>query len=200
MFAHAGACIVGELDLCCGTSDLAIELAKRSGDTEVFALDYSQPMLQVALQKAAKARVKTIHFIYGDASGMSFPEAYFDCVGISFAFRNLIYKNPFSSEYLTEVLRVLRPGGRFVIVESSQPKSSFIRKLYHIYLRLFVEHLGRTISGNKGAYAYLAESAVSFYTAEQVCDLLHHTGFSHGTFRKLFPGAVALHVATKGNR
>ena len=187
------------LDLCCGTGDLTINLARLAEDNvELTGIDYSQPMLEIATKKAESlARRRKIPFIYGDAANLPFPDGYFDCVGISFAFRNLTYKNPLARRHLAEVLRVLSAGGRYVIVETSQPKSRLIRKLYHLYLRWFVFRLGYLLSGNRQAYHYLAESAARFYTSEEVEEMLVTAGFRQVSFCRLFFGAAGIHVAVK---
>jgi demethylmenaquinone methyltransferase/2-methoxy-6-polyprenyl-1,4-benzoquinol methylase len=187
------------LDLCCGTGDLAIWLARLSNTgTAVLALDYSQPMLARATEKAKRFSLKTdIRFIHGDVAALPFPDGYFDSIGISFAFRNLTYENPLTERYLAEVLRVVKPGGKFVIVESSQPPNSLLRRLAHLYLRWFVFRVGYWISGNKLAYKYLSESASKFFTAEELGDLLVRAGFHEVTVKRLFFGASAIHLAVK---
>ena len=187
------------LDLCCGTGDLAIHLAQLADDNmELAGVDYSLPMLEIATKKAeCLAGERKISFIYGDAANLPFPDGYFDCVGISFAFRNLTYKNPLAQRHLAEVLRVLSPNGRFIIVESSQPKIKIIQKLFHLYLRWFVFRLGYLLSSNRGAYYYLAESAARFYTAEELQEILGMAGFRQVFFRPLFFKAIAIHVAIK---
>lgn len=131
------------LDLCCGTGDLAINLAQLSGnDTEITGVDYSQPMLEIAIKKSESAGEKRkIRFIRGNAASLPFPEGCFDCVGISFAFRNLTYCNPLAERHLAEVLRVLKNDGRYVILETSQPPSKPVWALYHLYLRHLVFRL-----------------------------------------------------------
>jgi len=187
------------LDLCCGTGDLAVELARLvENNVEIAGIDYSQPMLEIAAKKSESlAPGRGFSFIYGEAANLPFPDGYFDCVGISFAFRNLTYKNPLLRCHLAEVLRVLSVGGRFVIVETSQPRSKLIRKLYHLYLRWFVSRLGYLLSGNKRAYHYLAESAARFYTSEALREILRTAGFSQVSFRPLLFGTVGIHVAIK---
>ena len=185
------------LDICCGTADLAHSLSLiKNKHTKIFALDYSKLMLDIAVRKTELLKDKP-SFIIGDASQLPFPDGCFDCVGISFAFRNLTYKNPKISEHLAEIFRIIRPGGRFVIVESSQPNSSLIRKLFHIYLRFYVAKVGALISGNKGAYNYLAESAKRFYTSQEIRDMLVKSGFSRIDYHPLFFGAAGIHVAAK---
>jgi demethylmenaquinone methyltransferase/2-methoxy-6-polyprenyl-1,4-benzoquinol methylase len=185
------------LDICCGTGDLAHSLSLiKNKDTRIIALDYSRLMIDIAVQKTGLLKDQ-LSFIIGDASRLPFQDESFDCVGISFAFRNLTYRNPKISDHLTEIVRVIKPGGRFVIVESSQPKSSLIKKLFHIYLRIYVAKIGALISGNKGAYNYLAESATRFYTPGEIKDMLMKAGFSRVDYRPLFFGAAGIHIAVK---
>ncbi len=187
------------LDLCCGTGDLAIYLGRfAESGVEVVGLDYSEPMLAIANRKAERQLAgRKIPFVYGDAASLPFPDARFDCIGISFAFRNLMYKNPLAQQHLAEVLRVLVPGGRYVIVETSQPKSRLVRGFFHLYLRWFVFPMGYWLSGNRGAYHYLTESAARFYPCEEVKAMLLKAGFCEVSSRRLFLGAVAIYVATK---
>jgi demethylmenaquinone methyltransferase/2-methoxy-6-polyprenyl-1,4-benzoquinol methylase len=187
------------LDIGCGTGDLTINIAQLAPkDTEIIGLDYSTPMLQIARQKAVKAGVsQKVRFIEGEASKLPFPDAYFDCTAISFAFRNLTYKNPVCFPHLAEVVRVLKPGGHYVIVESSQPENSFIRACFHLYLRAFVMPVGIILSGNKSAYRYLAESTRHYFSPKEVRDLLLKAGFCDVHYRPLFFGAAGIHVAVK---
>ncbi len=187
------------LDLGCGTGDLAVNIACLAGkDTEIIGLDYSRPMLEKAQQKAAKAGVaKFVHFIQGNATALPFSDAYFDCVGISFAFRNLTYKNPLAQAHFAEVKRVLKPGGRYVIVESSQPENPVIRALFNLYVRGFVAPVGILVSRNRGAYRYLTESITRFYSPTEVRDMLKAAGFKDIRYRPLLFGAAGIHVALK---
>jgi len=186
------------LDLCCGTGDLALNLARLTEHkVALTGIDYSQPMLEIAAKKAAASGVRDTSFVLGDVTSLPFPDGYFDCVGISFAFRNLTYQNPLAKRYLAEILRVLASGGRFVIVETSQPKSKLTRKLFHLYLRWFVSEVGQWLSGNRGAYHYLAESAAHFFTVEEAEAMLLAAGFRQASSRMLLFGAVAIYVAVK---
>jgi demethylmenaquinone methyltransferase/2-methoxy-6-polyprenyl-1,4-benzoquinol methylase len=187
------------LDLCCGTADLALRLAGMSSSSiNILGIDFSLPMLEIAREKAEHSGMSDrVALVYGDTAALPFGEGQFDCIGISFAFRNLTYKNPLALRYLAEVLRVLQPGGRFVIVESSQPTSRLIRKLFHLYMRWYVSRLGHLLSGNRGAYRYLAESASRFYTVEELRNLMFEVGFSKFSSRQLAFGTVAIHVVTK---
>lgn len=186
------------LDMCCGTGDLAITIGRLARYTpEITGADYSQPMLEIAAAKAATTVVSNVRFINADVAHLPFPDGHFDCIAISFAFRNLTYNNPMTGDYLNEILRVLRTDGRFVIVESSQPKSPFVRFLDHLYLKLWVFPAGYLISGNKEAYKYLAESAEHFYSAEEMQEYLVKAGFKQATAKRLFFGAAAIYTAIK---
>ncbi|MBN1376460.1 MAG: bifunctional demethylmenaquinone methyltransferase/2-methoxy-6-polyprenyl-1,4-benzoquinol methylase UbiE [Dehalococcoidia bacterium] len=187
------------LDICCGTGDLSITLSQLADyRPEITGVDFSRLMLDEAEKKAPlKSPGSSIRFIEADISNLPFPDNHFDCVCISFAFRNLTYRNPRTPEYLKEVLRVLKPGGRFVIVESAQPESSFIRFFFRLYLRCWVFPAGYLISGNKGAYKYLASSAENFYSPEEIVEFLAGAGFIQASARRLFFGASAIYTALK---
>lgn len=199
----AGICLENNpgklLDLGCGTGDLAIQIALMAGsEVEITGLDYSQPMLELAEEKADRKGIAgKVRFTHGEATNIPFPSDYFNCVGISFAFRNLTYKNPLKSPHLAEVLRVLKPGGRYVIVETSQPANRIIRTFFHLYLRALVAPLGSLISDNKGAYRYLAESASRFYSPEEIKEMLLTAGFRGVNYHPQFLGAAGIHVAVK---
>jgi demethylmenaquinone methyltransferase/2-methoxy-6-polyprenyl-1,4-benzoquinol methylase len=186
------------MDLCTGTGDLAIRIAKMSnGEQEITGYDYSIPMLDIAKRKAIKTRRPNINFLQGDAAAMPFPDSYFDSIGIAFAFRNLTFKNHDTPRFLKEIHRVLKPGGRFVIIESSQPRLTLLRTLFRFYTKHFVYPVGSLVSGNKGAYKYLSYSVINYYQPEEICELLKGHGFSEVTFKRLAGGISALHVAVK---
>ena len=186
------------LDLCTGTGDLAIRLAKQvNGKTRIRALDYSQPMLEVAREKALKAGLTNIEFIHGDAASMPLENEDLDVIGIAFAFRNLTYKNPDREKFLQEIHRVLKPHGKFVIVESSQPGNRIMRALFRLYLTIFVAGFGGQLSGHKGAYRYLAASARNFYKPAEIERLLTNTGFEKVEYQPFIGGIAGLTVATK---
>lgn len=184
------------LDLCTGTGDLAIQLVKDSKNSIDFqALDYSGPMLDVAQKKAKKKNISSIEFIQGDAGNLPYETNSMDAVGITFAFRNLTYKNPGRDKYLAEIIRVLKPGGKFVFAESSQPESKFFRFFFRIYLKVFVHWIGGAISGHKSAYRYLAISARNYYNAEDLSDLLLKAGYRTVHHKAFFGGVARMTVA-----
>jgi len=181
------------LDLCTGTGDLALRLRKNAPQqTQISALDYSAPMLAVAGEKARKRNLQDIDFKQGDAAAMPYADESFDAVGIAFAFRNLTYKNPDRDAFLKEILRVLQPGGKFVAVETSQPRNKGLRKLYHLYMRWITRPIGGMFSGHRGAYRYLAHSAIDYYHPRELKQILLDAGFSSVNYTPLAGGMAAV--------
>ncbi len=187
------------LDLCTGTGDLVVGLARHaSAQTEITAVDFNRPMLEMAEQKAREAGVEArISFEVADAAHLPFEDASFDVVGISFGFRNLTFKNAHRDEHLSEMSRVIKPSGRLVIAESSQPVSMLAGLGFRFYLRSFVAPVGGLISGERSAYRYLAHSAQNFYNDKEVEELLLGADFSSVETTPLLAGSAAIHVATK---
>ncbi|MBN1337420.1 MAG: ubiquinone/menaquinone biosynthesis methyltransferase [Deltaproteobacteria bacterium] len=185
------------LDIGCGTGDLSIELARLASEgTRIDALDFSAPMLERARQKARQAGVsERITFIEGDATALPFPDRSLDVACIAFAFRNLVYRNPGRTRHLAEVFRVLEPGGRYVIVESSQPSNLVVRGICHLYESAFVGPVGGVLSGQPAAYRYLAESSRDFHSPREIEQMLRAAGFARVRYRPLLLGAAGLHVA-----
>jgi demethylmenaquinone methyltransferase / 2-methoxy-6-polyprenyl-1,4-benzoquinol methylase len=186
------------LDLCCGTGDLVLRIREMAmTQTQVMALDYSVHMLNLAKKKANKRKLTGIEFFHSDAASMPFPNDHFDSVGIAFAFRNLSFHNPDRDKFIAEILRVLKPGGRFVIIETSQPENLVIRRLFHWYLRWITAPLGGWLSGYYGAYKYLAYSARNYYNNNELKELLSLAGFYEVESRTFLAGIANLYVATK---
>ena len=187
------------LDLCSGTGDLAVLLARRlDPGAVVVAADFSSPMLEVAEAKAEAAGVAgRIEFRVADAAALPFEDGEFDAAGIAFGFRNLTWKNPHQTKHLGEMRRVLATGGRFVIVETCRPPSAILRLGFDAWMAVAAAPLGGLISGQVGAYRYLARSARGFYRADEVDALLLGAGFRSVTHRLLLGGIAALHVAIR---
>jgi demethylmenaquinone methyltransferase/2-methoxy-6-polyprenyl-1,4-benzoquinol methylase len=185
------------LDVCCGTADLALLLAEEAdSETEIVAADFSETMIAAARRKVEARRcADRMSLILTDASELSFPDGHFDAVGIAFAFRNITFRNPKEARYLAEIHRVLAPNGRFVIVETSQPRWSLLRAGFHRYMRHWSAPVGGVISGHRGAYRYLSLSARQFPRPEGVACLLEGAGFSRVEFTPLLGGVAGIHVA-----
>ena len=186
------------LDLCTGTGDLALQIRKKTeSGAKVFALDYSKAMLELAITKANKKKYDDITFIHADVANIPFPDSHFDSVGIAFAFRNLTFHNPDHDIFLKEIYRIIKPGGRFVIVETSQPKNKLLRSLFHFYMKHITSPLGGFLSGNRGAYRYLAHSAINYWDDKETTDYLKNYGFSKVTAKIMFGGISAIYIAIK---
>jgi len=186
------------LDLCTGTGDLAFRLAKNTHHSvEIHGLDFSKPMLQLANEKAERLKISRVQFQFGDAAEMPYENGFFDAVGTAFAFRNLTYRNPDTKKFFKEILRVLRPGGRFVAVETSQPDNSLWKKLFHLQMRYITQPIGGWLSGEKEAYKYLADSAINFYKPKEMKQILLDAGFSKVKYTQLTGGVAAVWVCKK---
>jgi len=187
------------LDIGCGTGDLTIELLLKSGeDVEITGVDFNRNMMRIAEERVEKSGYGSrVSFVSGEVANLPFPAEHFESVGAAFAFRNLTYKNPMAENNIAEVLRVLKTGGRFVTVETSQPKPGLIKYLCHIYVRCFVFLAGALISGSSQPYRYLVDSTVNYYTPEELRQILLQAGFSKVNFYQLFYGAASIHIAIK---
>jgi demethylmenaquinone methyltransferase/2-methoxy-6-polyprenyl-1,4-benzoquinol methylase len=187
------------LDLCCGTADLALLIARAAkGTVTVAGLDFSAPMLGLAAQKLSNDRSAIpVGLVQGDASRLPFKDDSLDCVGIAFGFRNMTYKNPLAEAHLRDVHRALADGGRYVILESSQPRSKILNRLFKLYCRTAVFRIGLAVSGNRAAYRYLSESVADFFAPEEVAAMLRRAGFRKVDYRPLFFGAAGIHTAHK---
>ena len=185
------------LDLCCGTGDLAIELARQTRDKiKITGYDFSPEMLALADKKTASEKYP-VEYIQGDAAVMPFSSGKFDALTIGFGFRNLVFENENSLQHLSEMNRVLKKEARLYILESAVPRNNLIRFLYKLYLSVFLIPLGGIISGNWKAYAYLARSSANFYSIREIKDLLYQQGFELIRTDRFFMGAAHLIEAVK---
>ncbi|MDI6807608.1 MAG: ubiquinone/menaquinone biosynthesis methyltransferase [Candidatus Eisenbacteria bacterium] len=195
--ARAGAAEAGArcLDVCTGTGEMAGYLScLGDGTAKVVSVDFSPEMLRRALRKSEAMRIS---FALAEAGTLPFPDKTFDLVTISFATRNINTSRENLIDRFREFHRVLKPGGRFVNLETSQPRSDFLKKLFHIYIKLLVHPVGRAISGSRAGYFYLSKTIPAFYGAEELADTLHEAGFTDVAFQRLSLGIAAIHLAIK---
>ncbi|NQT78409.1 MAG: ubiquinone/menaquinone biosynthesis methyltransferase [Bacteroidetes bacterium] len=186
------------LDICTGTADLALRIAKMTkSKIRIIASDFSQPMLDVAAQKAQKLDGQQVEFVLADTADLPFGENTLDVITIGFAFRNLTYKNKFASQYLSEIHRTLKPGGIFIIAESSQPKNPVLRFGFRLYLKIWVQWLGGLLSGHSKAYRYLAVSARNYYSPGEVRKLLEEHAYVDFRHNSLLGGSAAIYTVRK---
>jgi len=185
------------LDVCAGTGDMAEELAARLPDpaARIVALDFSPAMLAGLASKTKFAARGAA--VQADAGRLPFPDGIFDVVTVSFAGRNLNRSPVILRETFAGIRRVLKPGGRFVLVETSRPRFVPVRIVYFGLVKLFVRPIGERLSGSRKSYAYLAESIPLFYGAEKLAGILRQAGFNSVRFRRLFFGAAAVHVSVR---
>ena len=183
------------IDMCTGTGNMAVCLSRLAPKgTSVYAVDFSEPMLAEARKKP---EAKGIEFVAADIKALPFDDATFDLATMSFATRNINLSRDVLVQSFAEYYRVLKPGGHFVNLETSQPSWGPIRKCFHAYIKLSVKAIGSRISGSKAAYTYLATTIPRFYSAEELADIMREAGFEKVTFQKHLFGAVAIHRASK---
>jgi demethylmenaquinone methyltransferase/2-methoxy-6-polyprenyl-1,4-benzoquinol methylase len=196
------ACLSGNperiLDLCCGTGDLAVSISRSATrPVRVTGFDLNPEMLALAREKAKKYASPEIDFVQGDAGSLPFNNHEFDSITLGFGFRNLTWKNPNRDVYLREISRVMKPGARLLILESAVPQSPLIGFFYRLFLRLFLVPLGGLISGDWGAYRYLAGSSSGFYDYMSLKSMLGPYKLELEQGRKFLFGSVNLLIATK---
>jgi demethylmenaquinone methyltransferase/2-methoxy-6-polyprenyl-1,4-benzoquinol methylase len=182
-------------DMCTGTGEMAVCLSRLApSGTSIRAVDFSLPMMAEAMKKP---EARNIDFVVSDVKALDFPDESLDLITISFATRNINLGRDALTQTFAEFFRVLKPGGRFVNLETSQPSSPLIRKLFHFHVRAFVKPVGGLISGSRAAYAYLAHTIPRFYPPEELSEIMCEAGFENVTFKKLLFGAAAIHQGTK---
>ncbi len=180
------------LDVCCGTGDLALELRRRIGpDGRVVGCDFSEPMLELAREKSGE-RALPVEFGWADALELPYGDRSFDAVTVGFGARNLADID----RGLAEMARVLRPGGRLVILEITRPRREPLASFYALWFDRLVPVLGAA-AGDQDAYAYLPESVRSFPEPEQLAAKIEAAGFTRISWLLLAGGIIAIHSATR---
>lgn len=183
------------LEVCSGTGEMAVNLQKLTdSDTKIVVSDFSMPMISKASEKE---ELRTAAFSLADSQQLPFPDSTFDLVVISFATRNITPNRERLATFLREFHRVLKPGGRFINLETSQPSSTPIRIAFRLYTKQVIRLVGRIISGSKTGYAYLAHTVPRFFNTEALSGILYESGFSEVNFVTMTFGAVAIHRAVK---
>lgn len=186
------------LDACAGTGDmLRLLLRQAPAGTLVAGVDFSAAMLQRAALSTHTAS-NPPGLALADVRCLPFPDACFDLVTISFATRNLWMGEEALVQTLAEFRRVLKPGGRLLHLETSQPRSRVVRALFHAYVGLVVRPVGEALSGTRAGYVFLSRTIRRFYPAEELSALLRRAGFASVRYRRLLFGAAAVHVALRG--
>lgn len=176
------------LDLCAGTLDVGAMLTKQSGfGGFVVGADFAVPMLQHGNGKAPRAVLSPVG---ADALALPLADASVDGAIVAFGIRNVSDLDA----GLREVRRVVRPGGRFVILEFSTPRSALVRAGYHAYFHHVLPRIGRLVSGHGSAYTYLPMSVANFPTGDDLAERMRRAGFDAVTWQPLTFGIAAIHV------
>lgn len=182
------------LDVCCGTGDWAIAMAKAVGVSgKVIGLDFSENMLSVAKEKNKALQLSQLSFVFGNAMELPFADESFDYVTIGFGLRNV----PDYMAVLKELYRVAKPGGIVVCLETSQPSLIGFRQLYFLYFRYIMPLFGKVFAKSYQEYAWLHESAKDFPDKHRLKQMFLQAGFSHVQVKSYTGGVAAMHMATK---
>ena len=183
------------LDIACGTGDFSLAIAGRMHpDSRITGLDLSEGMLAVMRDKVAKAGLEgRISCEQGDSEAMRFADASFDVVTIAFGIRNFAHREA----ALREILRVLKPGGRLVILELSVPENRFLRWGYNLYFKHFVPWIGGLISGDKAAYTYLPASVQAFPGRREWTATMAGCGYAQVRHKAFTLGLCRMYVGEK---
>ena len=178
------------LDVCCGTGDLALELSDRAGpEGSVVGCDFSERMLDAARDKAAGRGAANVRFEWADALRLPYRDGSFDAATVGFGARNLADLD----RGLRELARVLRPGGRLVILEITQPRRPPLSAFYSLWFDRIVPLLG-TLAGDRGAYTYLPESVRRFPSPRGLAERMAGAGFGRVRYFVLAGGIITIHV------
>jgi demethylmenaquinone methyltransferase/2-methoxy-6-polyprenyl-1,4-benzoquinol methylase len=183
------------LDVACGTGDSTIAIAQAAGSgSRVTGVDISEGMMALVMRKAAHEGVHDrIRLQVADGENMPFAEGSFHRVFCAFGIRNFEHKEL----GLKEFYRVLKPGGKAVILELSLPENRRLRQLYNVYFQHVLPWIGGLVSGNKDAYRYLPASVQAFPPAEQFCTMMRAAGFSGVRQRSLSMGLCRMFIGEK---
>lgn len=180
------------LDICCGTGDLALALRRRIGpDGRVVGSDFSEQMLEIARAKSGEQGLP-VEFGWADALDLPYGDSSFDAVTVGFGARNLADLD----KGLAEMARVLRPGGRVVVLEITRPRREPLASFYSVWFDRLVPLLGN-LAGDPEAYSYLPESVRSFPDPEALAAKIDAAGFEQIRWLLLAGGIVAIHSAAK---
>jgi demethylmenaquinone methyltransferase/2-methoxy-6-polyprenyl-1,4-benzoquinol methylase len=182
------------LDIATGTGDLAIQFAEKIDAEKIVGLDLSEGMLSVARQKVLSSKIsEKIEFIKGDSEALPFDDNSFDAITVSFGIRNF----ETLEKGLLEINRVLKPKGRFVILETSVPTKFPFKQGYNFHTKAILPLIGRLFSKDKVAYTYLSESASKFPFGEALNNILRKTGFKEVEHKPQTFGVATIYIATK---
>lgn len=183
------------LDVATGTGDVALEVVKQHAqNTQVIGIDFSNQMLDLGREKIIKMGYqKQIELRFGDITSLSFKDTTFDAAIIAFGIRNI----PDYKSGIMEMARVVKYGGKIVILEFSSAQERFFKGLFRLYLTKALPLIGEIISGRKGAYRYLSNSVLDFPGPEELKKIMEDIGLKEVKYYTLTFGIVAVHIGIK---
>lgn len=183
------------LDIATGTGDVAMEIIHQNGNhRKVFGLDFSNPMIKRAQRKVLeKGLSQTVALGLGDALSLPFRDYTFSASMIAFGLRNIVKKE----QALSEMVRVIKKGGKVIILEFTLPQKGLMRRLFPIYFQGILPWMGGLISGDRGAYAYLPESVFHFASSENYEEIMRKVGLENVDSRSLTGGVASIISGTK---
>jgi demethylmenaquinone methyltransferase/2-methoxy-6-polyprenyl-1,4-benzoquinol methylase len=182
------------LDVATGTGDFAIMAHRLLHPEHITGIDISEGMLGFGRQKIAKLGLENkITLQAGDSETITFPDNTFDAITVAFGVRNFEHLE----KGLSEMYRVLKPGGKLVILEFSNPTVFPIKQLYNLYFRYITPLLGKWIAKSQAAYSYLPDSVKAFPQGQVMCNILTNTGFQSVTCKTLTFGICSIYCATR---
>ncbi|CUH34065.1 Ubiquinone/menaquinone biosynthesis methyltransferase ubiE [Jannaschia seosinensis] len=182
------------LDVAGGTGDVAFRFLERAPDAHATVLDMTEPMLVAGRRRAeAQNLVDRLDWVVGDAMALPFEDNSFDAYTISFGIRN-VTRIP---DALREAHRVLRPGGRLMVLEFSQIPNPLMQRVYDLYSFNIIPRMGQAIAGDRDSYQYLVESIRNFPDQDRFAGMIVDAGFGNVRYRNLSFGIAALHSGWK---
>ncbi len=180
------------LDIATGTGDFAIEALSLNPD-KIIGIDISEGMLAVGRKKMIKKNIKNIEMVSGDSEGLQFEDNKFDAVIVAFGVRNFEHLE----KGLEDMFRVLKPGGKAVILEFSKPSKFPMKQLYNFYFKYILPVIGKIISKDNSAYTYLPESVQQFPDGSSFINILNKTGFKQTQCKALTFGISSIYTGVK---
>ena len=182
------------LDVAGGTGDISFRYLKRAGYGHATVCDLTEPMLVEGRKRAEAAQMAdSLDWVTGDAMALPFPDNSFDTYTISFGIRNVTRPQ----EALNEAYRVLKPGGRLMVLEFSQIPNDMMQKAYDLYSFNVIPKMGQVIAGDRDSYQYLVESIRKFPDQETFLNMVKQAGFENAKYRNLTMGIACLHSGWK---
>jgi demethylmenaquinone methyltransferase/2-methoxy-6-polyprenyl-1,4-benzoquinol methylase len=181
------------LDVATGTADFAIA-AMKADPKKITGVDISEQMLEVGREKLAKLNLTDkIELLSGDSENLAFKDNFFDAVIVSFGVRN--FEN--LEKGMSEILRVLKPGGLLIVLEFSKPTGYFFKHIYNFYFKFILPAVGKMISKDTAAYTYLPDSVNAFPYGKAFTDILDKTGFKNTKCKELTFGVSSIYTGLK---